>query len=104
MARIYSIRMGMGSVAAGSTVTIYTCPLGRVGIVRDINVFPLAAPATSFTIAVNGVAVVFSGPGAAQFTSQQWTGRTVLVAGDILSITAGGGAFLFLASGYELSP
>lgn len=104
MARIYSKRLGMGSVAAGVTSTVYTCPAGRVGILRDINVFPLAAPVTSFTIAVNGVAVVYSGNGAAQFVSQQWAGRTVLEAGDVLSITAGGGAYLYIVSGYELQP
>jgi len=104
MARIYSVRMAMGSAAPGAPVVIYTCPAGRVAILRDITVDPLAAGATSFQFDINLSGVVFSGVGAVQFSTQQWTGRTVMVAGDTLNLGVGGGSFRYIVSGYELSP
>lgn len=104
MARIYSVRLAAGSLAPGAVTLVYTCPVGRVAIVRDITVMPSGPPPSNAAIFLTGVANVFRVDGGVQNNTQQWKGRFVLTAGESLSMLTTGQTFQFVLSGYELSP
>lgn len=103
MARIYSARLALGTHTVGAAGLLYTCPVGRVAIVRDIEVMPLGAPPTFHSFFVNLAATFFSQVGPAQYVSAQWQGRVVLVAGDTIHMSVTGSSFQYIVSGYELS-
>jgi len=92
--------------AAGSTSTIYTCPPGKTGIVKDVRVTSSSAtPQTVVLGVVSGPTTVWvlSHDFSASLVPIQTTGFLVLEPGDHLVISAAAAAgATFHISGAEL--
>lgn len=101
--RVYSVRMAIGHQAAGLDTVVYTCPVGHVAIVRDIDVVPDSGIASNVYVNINGVANMLSSPGGPAAVNVSWRGRQVMHAGDTLRLGTPVGGWQFLISGYELS-
>lgn len=102
MASVYSVRMGLGTVAAAGYVVVYTCPASKTAVVRDVEVTPVTGAVTTVGLDINGTAVVLSYAGGPSYVTLRWQGRIVLHPGDTLKMFSVGGDSHYCISGYEL--
>lgn len=103
MAAVYTKRLAMGTQVAGTTTVVYTCPVGRVVVLRDINVVTGAGGANAVYFYINGVVYFKTFQNVPAVGSGQWQGRVVLTAGDTLTVTAVLTTFTYVVCGYEFS-
>lgn len=101
----YTIRVGMGQLAAASTVTLYTVPAGFVTILRDITI---SGHGGTLSLVKFGVVGSPAQPVIMAITNansyQQWTGRWALQAGEqLVGQTQGTGVCDYQITGYLLS-
>jgi hypothetical protein len=103
---IYSTLLYSGDAPSGLT-NAYTVPANQVVVVRDLELYNStgASIALSVSRSVSGVtqSYVYVTAGLAAHTWQQWTGRAVLDAGDVLQVSTGAAGVYFHVSGYLLS-
>lgn len=103
MAQVYSHRLFLGSIAAGTVVTAYTVPTGYTAILRDWSFLAFGGSGPwVINMEINGTSFDFGEP----TLSVPWEGinrRVVLAPGDVLDIgAAAGGGGLGQVSGYLL--
>lgn len=106
MAAVYSIRIAGDQFTTLSGATIFTVPVGKVWILRDINVWALSASAVT-NVAIYGgggghIYVVTAFPNIPGNSAAHWEGRTVFNSGEGCRMNASGGGGSYSISGYEL--
>lgn len=102
MAAIYSTRLFLGSVAAGSSVTLYTAPAGSVVIIRSIDFIPFGGSTPwEVTIGINGT-FFFQAESATAPAAFHWEGRQVMNPGDTITCNTNTGGLDGAISGYVL--
>lgn len=104
MARIYSIRLYAGSIAANTSTTIAQVPDGYLWIARDVVAVPVgSATAGLFSLYTNdpGLPILMSIPTATSRVTYTWSGRQVLPQGTTLQVNSGPNSVRLLISGYQ---
>lgn len=104
MARIYSRLLAAGSQAAGTVSTVYTCPVGVTAVIKDICLYAGGGVGGFVLVFTSAGGVIKTAVGNAAFTSDQWSGMSVMRPGDLLRVNAFAGAWSYTISGYELAP
>lgn len=101
----YSTKFFAGPyTGAGGPQTVYTVPTGFVVVVRDIEFF--SSNADSFNVQggpPGSTAVIWLSRLSSAGTWAQWGGRSVLNAGDVITVYSGSTGGQFYVSGYLLS-
>jgi len=105
---IYTERFTAGRQNLGTGATIWTVPSdGAVYVLRDLIVMHVDSVARHIGVYVHSGsfdAYVWDFPSLGGHTTQQWTGRQVLLGGDTLNIiTDVTGTVSWLVTGYRLT-
>lgn len=100
---VYSTRFGIGAVAVGTPVNIYTVPAGHTAVVRNIDVTPSSAPSGIFFLGVVGIGFFLALQAGIVNNSVHWEGRAVFNSGEGMEIDSFVSNFNYAISGYLLS-
>jgi hypothetical protein len=101
MATIYSTRFAEASVAS-TVLNAYTVASGFVAVVTSIQLLFVGSGATASVLRSGGVANIYFHTSTAAHEFDQWAGRAVLNAGEILELSTSGGTVQFFVCGYLL--
>lgn len=105
---IYSTQFFAGAMPPNGTI-LYTVPPNMVVVVRDIEFYNGSGAAGDCSVGLRSsggalLAVIFLAHSMAADTWSQWSGRTVLNGGELITSGAGATGFLGVVSGYLLTP
>lgn len=102
----YSSRLFLGTLAAAVLTPLYTVPAGELAIVQHIDAANTvnSADVLLFQVVSGSVTVVIIGLSAAgSEPSQQWSGKLVLLPGDVLKAESVSHVWNLQVSGAVLS-
>jgi hypothetical protein len=103
MAAVYTQRLFLGSVAAASSITIYTAPSGVIVVIRDISFIPFGGSTPwEITLGINGT-FFYQEESTTAPAFFHWEGRAVMEAGDEITCNTNSGGLDGQITGYVLS-
>lgn len=86
MTTVYSTQLFKAAITGvGSFVTKYTAPVGKVVVVRDMQITQLTT-GSFFSVRAASAANIYTDQSTVGVTTTPWAGRVVLNAGDTLDV------------------
>jgi len=103
--RVYTELLAVGTLAGAGSSTVYTVPVGKRAVVRDIILYDGGAAAGFIGLAAvppGGGSAVFlvTYPAAQPTVANHWEGRQVVMAGGSLLLIAGVTTADYRVTGY----
>lgn len=84
------------------SAVVYTCPLDRVCVVREVILLPATAPSGAVFLTLTGVSTIVGLTGVAALVTSRTALRTVLLPGETLTLITPSVTWEYTISGYEL--
>lgn len=105
---VYSTRFAAG-LHTGGALNVYTVPPAMTVVLRCITAYNAGAAADAFEVSgqLSGsiiVPIFHISSVSPALASEEWEGRVVLNAGEVIAVATGGQQWSYTVSGYLLSP
>lgn len=104
MARVYTELLAAGVNATGALAVVYTVPVGKVAVVRDVVMIHFNGSPAAVYLTTNGPGgshpVIDGQHDLGSGDARHWDGRQVLAAGDQLELSANVANARYRITGY----